>query len=768
MSEHIDFQQLAAQLLARSYDLVSNWFPAGRKEGREWKIGNLRGDPGDSLSINLATGMWGDFAANLRGGDLISLYAAREGLSQLDAAKELTNGATAEVQHRNGELRAESTADPPTPDDVFEAPPPGQNFSGAHKRHGAPSATYVYRDAVGEVLYYVCRYETADGKQIVPWRWVSRPEALRGKPAGWRARHVPRPRPLYNLHRLAENPSAPVLLVEGEKCVEAASRLMRETIVTTWSGGSAHARYADYSPLAGRRVNIWPDADEPGWVAAAQIARILVELECTVGIVDTHGQPPGWDVADAIQEGWTLDQILKWAREHKRPIVKVVPQAKPEPVPEAAPERAQDIEPAPGPPPDEDTAAAGFYAQWRQYGLALDGSGRPHCNVDNVIRVINEHPGTWSHVWYDEFLQRIMSNADGKKGEWTDVHTLRLMLWFQRALGLAKLGSDIVHAAVTLYAHSKPRNEARDWLNGLTWDGTDRLPQLLSRGFGTVENAYTRAVGRCFIMGACQRVLVPGCKLDNMPVFEGEEGLFKSTALEILGGPYYTSAHEKVGEKDFYLALTGKMIVEIVEMHSFSGVAQERIKGVISSATDRYRAPYGRLAADHPRMSVFAGTTNEDDWNRSTTGARRFWPVACGKIDLAWIRNNREQLFAEACARLRRAEVWYDVDVKLARAEQVLRQERDAYEELLAPHLTRIEETTVPKLLDLIGIDDRSKWTPALQGRLSVVLRRAGFIPYRPRVDGVQIRAWRKRLPAEAASLPSDEPTPVSPDLRDF
>lgn len=765
MSEHIDFQQLAAQLLARSYDLVSNWFPAGRKEGREWKVGNLRGDAGDSLSINLATGAWGDFAGDIRGGDLISLYAAREGLTQLEAAKKLSNGAShGPAEPAPGERNQDL---PAPPDDVFEAPPPGQNFNGAHKRYGAPTATYVYRDAAGEVLYYVCRYDPEGGKQIIPWRWVSHPG--NGKPAGFRARHVPRPRPLYNLHRLAADPSAPVLLVEGEKCVEAASRLVRETIVTTWSGGSAHARYADYSPLAGRRVNIWPDADEPGWEAAAQIARILVALECTVGIVDTHGQPLGWDIADAIQEGWTLDQILKWAREHKRPIVKVPPPARVETPIKSPPERAQDVQPAEAPPPDEDTAAAGFHAQWRQYGLALDGQGRPFCNVDNVVRVINEHPGTWSHVWYDEFLQRIMSNADGKKGEWTDVHTLRLMLWFQRALGMAKLGSDIVHAAITLYAHSKPRNEARDWLNGLTWDGVERLPQLVPVGFGALDNAYHRSVGRCFIMGACQRVLVPGCKLDNMPVFEGEEGIFKSTALEILGGPYYCATHEKVGEKDFYLVLTGKMIVEIVEMHSFTGAAQERIKGVISDPRDRYRAPYGRLAADHPRMSVFAGTTNEDDWNKSTTGARRFWPVACGKIDLAWIRDHREQLFAEGCARLRRGEVWYDVDSTAARAEQVLRQPGDLYEEVLLPHLERRSEISMAHVVSLLGIEDRDRWTPALQARLSALLRRAGFVPYRPRVDGVQIRAWRKRLPAEAGQTPpSDEPMPESPDLQGF
>lgn len=765
MSEQINFQQLAANLLARSHDLVSTWFPAGRKEGREWKVGNLRGDPGDSLSINLATGMWGDFAAGTTGGDLISLYAAMQGLSQLDAAKALSNGADAPIRRTEpAHETPDATSDPPPPDDVLEKPPAGQNFSGAHKRHGAPSVTYTYRDAQGDVLYYVCRYEAAEGKQIVPWRWIARPEALGGKPAGWRARHVPKPRPLYNLDRLIAQPTAPVLIVEGEKCVEAAQRIMRETILTTWSGGSAHCGYADWSVLAGRRVNIWPDADEPGWDAAAKIARILLKLECTVGIVDTHGQPQGWDLADAIQEGWTLEQILTYGREHKKPIT-VTPDPPKVTVP-VADKAPPEVDETPAPPADEDTAAAGFHAQWRQYGLALDGNGRPHCNVDNVVRVISEHPGSWSNVWYDEFLQRVMTNGKNGAEDWSDVSTLRLMLWFQRALGMSKLGSDVVHAAIVLYAHSRKRNEARDWLKALEWDGVERLPELLPVGFGTVANAYTRSVGRCFIMGAAQRLLVPGCKLDNMPVFEGEEGIFKSTALEILGGPYYASTHEKVGSKDFYLVLTGKMIVEVTEMHSFSGAEQNIIKGVISTSVDRYRAPYGRIAADHPRMSVFAGSTNEHAWNKSLTGARRFWPVACGKIDLAWLREHRTQLFAEARVRLERGELWYDVPAEDAKNEQDSRMEGDALDGRLAPHLVSMEETCVPALLFLLGIEEADRWTPALQGRIAGVLRRAGFIPYRKRVNGAQERWWRKRLQLGTPS--ADAPTPASPDPEDW
>ena len=133
-----------------------------------------------------------------------------------------------------------------------------------------------------------------------------------------------------------------------------------------------------------------------------------------------------------------------------------------------------------------------------------------------------------------------------------------------------------------------------------------------------------------------------------MPVLEGSQGTFKSTGLPILGGKWFAEVHQSIDSKDFYLALSGKLLLEISEMHSFSKAEVERLKGVMSCQVDRYRAPYERRAADHPRRCVFAGTTNRDDWNRDETGARRFWPVVCGHIDLDWLTGHRDQLLAEA------------------------------------------------------------------------------------------------------------------------
>jgi hypothetical protein len=86
----VDFDSLARDLLGRARELLPAWFPNGRTRGSEFIVGNLDGDKGESLSVSLTTGKWSDFAfPDFKGGDLISLWAAKRGISQVEAAREL-------------------------------------------------------------------------------------------------------------------------------------------------------------------------------------------------------------------------------------------------------------------------------------------------------------------------------------------------------------------------------------------------------------------------------------------------------------------------------------------------------------------------------------------------------------------------------------------------------------------------------------------------------------------------------------------------------
>ena len=254
-SGRIDFPGLAIALLSRSRELLPAWFPAGKIAGHEFQVGNLQGEPGESLSINVQTGRWADFAGDVKGGDLISLFAAMEGVHQGEAAKRLSReigfnlaqaGAPEKAKNRNGSKPEPNLVKPPV-----GTPPPSMH----HSRHGAPSRSWRYLNAAGETLFYIARYETPAGKVFSPWSWDS-------ISASWVTKAWTAPRPLYGLDLLANRPDAPVLIVEGEKAAEAARDIVGDAyVIVTWPGGASGWRQADWSPLKGRKVLLWPDAD---------------------------------------------------------------------------------------------------------------------------------------------------------------------------------------------------------------------------------------------------------------------------------------------------------------------------------------------------------------------------------------------------------------------------------------------------------------------------------------------------------------------------
>src|SRR5690606_11815434 len=191
-------------------------------------------------------------------------------------------------------------------------------------RHAPAGFTFTagwrYNDAAGNLLGCVVRYDKpANGaqgdKQVKPFTFCEGPDGARE----WRNKSWTAPRPLYGLDRLAARPDAPVLVVEGEKAADGAAERFPDHVVITSPGGSNAAGKADWSPLKGRQVTIWPDADDPGRKYAEAVARLVTEAgAATVAIVaGLAGLPEGWDLADPIPAGFTADDMARLLVEAK-------------------------------------------------------------------------------------------------------------------------------------------------------------------------------------------------------------------------------------------------------------------------------------------------------------------------------------------------------------------------------------------------------------------------------------------------------------------
>lgn len=326
----IDFKRIAHAALGQSLILLSRWLPGGKVDGREYKSLNpTRSDSKvGSFAVNVDSGKWGDFASGDAGLDLISLYAYLHGLSQLDAAKEVAAQMGMDVDKQVQQAPQEDAVKKKSEwIPVLQVPEDAGPYPVAHVVRGRPEMHWEYFDADGRLLGVVYRFVTSDGgKEVLPCVYAHNSKS--GK-CDWRWMAFPETRPLYGLYELAQHPNKPVLLVEGEKCADAAQAMLNgEFVCVSWPGGSKAVGKIDWSPLFGRLIHAWADCDnqrdkqgevlpehkQPGMAAMLKIREIIGDKSIfhLVDIPPPGGKPDGWDVADAITEGMQEDDLRRF------------------------------------------------------------------------------------------------------------------------------------------------------------------------------------------------------------------------------------------------------------------------------------------------------------------------------------------------------------------------------------------------------------------------------------------------------------------------
>lgn len=435
MSRGPDIRAVAAAALARAETVLVHWLPAGKRKGGEWvSVNPTRTDVHEgSFSVNIATGRWSDFATGDRGGDLVALIAYVENRRQPDAAARLaeflgldsgnvTAGDKREKPRATRPQRAQAAKEPAAP--ALTAIPADALATRptAHPTHGKPSAEWTYTYAAGAPLFFVLRFDPAEGrKQILPLTWG---------PGGWEWKGLPPPRPLYNLHVLAARPDAPVLVTEGEKAAAAAAALLPQMVAITSPNGSGSAAKADWAPLKGRRVFVWPDADGPGERYAADVAALALRAGAAsvsrLVLAELGELAKGWDAADALAGGWTVERAAALRWEHVGP-----PRERFEATPQAAPAGEAD-----GIPPGFTLNPDGLFAE-----MPTKGDGPPRfARVCGALRVLaltrDDHSEGWGRLL-------VFRDPDGREHTWAAPASLLGGSGEELRRELLRLGLDI-------------------------------------------------------------------------------------------------------------------------------------------------------------------------------------------------------------------------------------------------------------------------------------------------------------------------------------
>jgi uncharacterized protein (DUF927 family) len=336
------FKMIAAAALA-GFDAVMDWLglSGGKNAGREYQPLNPKRDdhtPG-SLSIHRDKGTWADFATGDKGGDLISLAAYLWDCRNGEAAERLGKHLGILQDGRESAGKGADGSVPPVSEKPANAP--GKPRDGvcvlpvpadappvpvAHPTHGKAAARWDYVDARGATMFYHCRFEPVDKRKqfasLTLWR-------LPDGGLAWKWKVPPDPRPLLGLDRLTACPQAVVVIVEGEKAGDAAALLLPDAVVMTWQGGANAVDKADWTPLSGRRVWLWPDADLPGrkamrraamrlravgaadvrWIDLNALAKTASVREGRAELIAGAPLAEGDDAADLAMRGWTAAHL---------------------------------------------------------------------------------------------------------------------------------------------------------------------------------------------------------------------------------------------------------------------------------------------------------------------------------------------------------------------------------------------------------------------------------------------------------------------------
>lgn len=347
--------------------------------------------------------------------------------------------------------------------------------------------------------------------------------------------------------------------------------------------------------------------------------------------------------------------------------------------------------------------------------LTIAQNGEIESTIDNAYIILLNDPDLKGNYYYDEFRERPIVSGDlpweklesRSSDVWADSDDAGLRQILEKRYSIDSAIK--IRDAVELAMLQTKRHPVKEYLQSLEWDGKPRADTLFIDYLGAEDCAYTREVTRKALIGAVARIMEPGCKHDHMLVLVGPQGCRKSTTLAKLGKTWFSDSLYTLSGKDAYEQLQGCWLIEVGEMAAMRKAEIEAIKQFISKQEDSYRAAYARRTQSHPRQCAFFGTTNDEEFLRDPTGARRFWPVTVTDVGRAkgdsLNAETVDQIWAEIVTRYIAGEEWYlseDIEA-IARKVQAEHTESNGKQGLIEHFL----ETLLPEDWDKRDLESR-------------------------------------------------------------
>ncbi|WP_413171673.1 VapE domain-containing protein [Anabaena azotica] len=175
-----------------------------------------------------------------------------------------------------------------------------------------------------------------------------------------------------------------------------------------------------------------------------------------------------------------------------------------------------------------------------------------------------------------------------------------------------------------------------------------KLHTMLSEITGVTDNLHLTFITKTLV-AAVNRAFKPGCFFKRVCVFYGKQDAGKSSFWrELAGNKFFNSSYKGTTDKHDLMSLHSAWINEIAEFDKvYRKTDVANLKAVISDPFDKVVLPYGRTTVTLQRSSILVASTNKQDILLDPTGHTRFWVVNIpGKIDFQALLEYRDLIWA--------------------------------------------------------------------------------------------------------------------------
>jgi len=230
------------------------------------------------------------------------------------------------------------------------------------------------------------------------------------------------------------------------------------------------------------------------------------------------------------------------------------------------------------------------------------------------------------------------------------------------------ISTGLVPEFVSTIADAHQFNPVTDWIHSKPWDGVDRLQSIYDTLVARKDypEALKQKLMYRWLLSAVAAASMPrGFHSRGVLTLQGPQSIGKTAWISALISDTFLREqvlkldhHLDAGNKDSLITAISSWIVEMGELDSSFKTDIARLKGFLTSNSDKVRKPYGRVNSEYPRKTIFYATVNESNFLIDPTGNTRFWTIPVIKIDYAH-NIDTQQLFAQVAVDHNKGEQWW-------------------------------------------------------------------------------------------------------------